>query len=132
MQGLVAGDLTIEVDEGRAGRLALHWKGASSSRDPGAALRPFLELALAEAATKSAVLELHFEKLSHFNSSTVAALLRFVERAEHKAVKLALYYDASQRWQSHNFEAIGLLNRPGSTVEVHRVGGGAPPERIGA
>ena len=129
MHGLSLGDLNIDVEE-VPGKLVQTWRGSSNSRDPSVGLRPFLELAVAEAATKKLVLELHFEKLGHFNSSTVAALLRFIEKAGQKAVKLVLYYNGSQRWQGHNFEAIALLNRTGGNVEVHRVDSGDAPERV--
>jgi len=130
MQRLEAGDLTIDVDETDPQRLKLQWKGASNSRDPAALLRPFFELVIAEAVRRSAVIELHFERLSHFNSATVAALLRIIERVEGKRLKLALYYDGSQRWQAHNFEAISLMRSPNDKLEVHRVGETAAPEVV--
>lgn len=129
MHGLSLGDLNIEVSE-FPGKIVLNWKGSSNSRDPSVGLRPFLELAVAEASTRKLVLEHHFESLGHFNSSTVAALLRFIEKAGQKGVKLVLYYNGSQRWQGHNFEAIALLNRGGDKVEVHRVDSGDAPERV--
>ena len=129
MHGLSLGDLNIDVQE-FPGKLVQVWKGSSNSRDPSVGLRPFLELAIAEAATRKLVLELHFEDLGHFNSSTVATLLRFIEKAGQKGVKLVLYYNGSQRWQGHNFEAIALLNRTSGNVEVHRVDGGSAPEKV--
>ena len=129
MHGLSLGDLNIDVQE-FPGKLVQIWKGSSNSRDPSVGLRPFLELAVAEASTRKLTLELHFEDLGHFNSSTVATLLRFIEKCAQKAVKLVLYYNGSQRWQGHNFEAIALLNKNTNTIEVHRVEGGAPPERV--
>lgn len=129
MHGLSLGDLNIDVQE-FPGKLVHVWKGSSNLRDPSQGLRPFLELAVAEASTRKLTLELHFEDLGHFNSSTVATLLRFIEKAGQKGVKLVLYYNGSQRWQGHNFEAIALLNRTGGNVEVHRVDAGEAPERV--
>lgn len=129
MHGLSLGDLDIEVQEFE-GKLVQLWRGSSNSRDPSVSLRPFLELAVAEAATRKLKLELHFEDLGHFNSSTVATLLRFIEKAGQKGVKLVLYYNGSQRWQGHNFEAIALLHKSTGNVEVHRVDGGSAPEKV--
>jgi hypothetical protein len=129
MHGLALGDLTIDVKE-EPGRLVQVWKGSSNSRDPSVGLRPFFELSLAEASTRKLALELHFEQLNHFNSSTIAVLLRFIEKAGQKAVKLVLFYNGSQRWQGHNFEAIALLHRSDGLVEVHRLEAGEAPERI--
>jgi hypothetical protein len=129
MHGLALGDLNIEVIE-QPGRIVQTWMGASNSRDPSVGLRPFFELSIAEASTRKLALELHFEKLNHFNSSTIAVLLRFIEKCGQKSVKLVLYYNGSQRWQGHNFEAIALLHRADGLVEVHRLEGGDAPERV--
>jgi len=129
MHGLVLGDLTIDVADPEPGRLVLTWRGASNSRDPAVGLRPFFELTLAEADTRKALVEMHFETLAHFNSSTVVVLLRFIEEARRRKVKLALHYDASLRWQSHSFEAIAFLRAEGE-VEVHKVGEPTAKERI--
>ncbi len=132
MHGTVLGELVIDVVEPRPDLIEVYWSGASNSLDPAAVLKPFFTLALAEAAMRSARLELHFEKLKYFNSSTVAALIRFVQDASKKSVKLALYYDGSLRWQDHNFKTISLLHGPEHGVEVHRLGTGSAPEKVGA
>jgi hypothetical protein len=129
MQGLVLGELKIDVSDA-PGLLVQKWTGASNNRDPSTGLRPFLEVSIAEATTKRLALELHFEELTYFNSSTVATLLRFLEKARKMGVKVILHYDGSQRWQAHNFEAIALLHRD-EKVEVHRVDKGEAPERVG-
>jgi hypothetical protein len=129
MQDLLLGDLTIKA-ELQPGRVVLTWLGTSNSRDPGNALRPYFEMALAEAVKNGAVLEMHFEQLSYFNSSTVSALLRFIERAERKATHLKLFYDGTKRWQSHNFEAFQLLKRQDASIEILRVGDGPATEKI--
>ena len=130
MQGLVLGDLTIDVDEPAADRLALIWKGMSNSRDPDKGVRSFFGLALAEASTKSQTLEMHFEQLTHFNSSTIAALLRFIEEARTRKVKLALYYDGSLRWRAHSFEPLSALVRDDGLLQIHKVGSLSPSEKI--
>lgn len=129
MESFVLGELRIDVAE-ESGRLVLRWRGACRERNPGVTLTPFFEGALARAIERALPVELHFEALSYFNSSTVGMLLRFIEAAVHRKVKVRLLYDATQRWQGHNFEAIALLNRTGSTVEVHRVEAGQAPERV--
>lgn len=131
MHGTILGELIIDVVEPRPDLIEVYWSGSSSSRDPANVLKPFFTLALAEATTRNARLELHFEKLKYFNSSTVAALLRFVQDAAKQSVKLALYYDGSLRWQEHNFKTISLLHGPEHGVEVHRLGKGEAPEKVG-
>ena len=131
MQGLVLGDLKVDADDSAPGRISLHLSGSSNSRDPSTGLRPFFSVMLAQAAAKSLSLELHFEKLSHFNSSTIATLLRFIEDARAKQVKLAIFYDGSLRWQAHNFQALGPLVRKDGMLTIQRIDSGAVPEKIG-
>lgn len=132
MHGTVLGDLTIDVVEPRADLIELYWSGASNHRDPATALRPFFNLLLAEATTRSARVELHFEKLTFFNSSTVAALIRFVQDAAKRSIKLGLFYDGSLRWQAHNFKTISLLHGTEHGVEVYGLSTNQAPEKIGA
>lgn len=131
MQALVLGDLTIERDESPGPRIALHWKGASNSRDPQSGLGSFFQLALAEAAAGSKTLEMHFEALTHFNSSTIAAVLRFVEETKNRAVKLELFYDRSLRWQAHTFEAMKSLAKDDGLLRICPVGSAQVKEKIG-
>lgn len=131
MQGLVLGDLTIDFEEVSGSRVALHWKGASNSRDPQSGLRSFFGLALAECAAGSKVLEMHFEALNHFNSSTIAAVLRFVEDARTKAVKVELFYDPSLRWQAHTFVAMKALAKDDGLLKINPLGSAPAKEKIG-
>ena len=109
MHALHMGDLTIAVEELATDRLALHWRGASNSQDPGAGLKAYFDVVFAEAATRQAVVELHFEELRFFNSATVSALLRLVTEAGRLSLPLTLHYNPVMRWQVHNFEGIAGL-----------------------
>ena len=111
MLPLQAGELTIVVNKD-SGSVRLTWLGKSNSRDPGLALRPYLVSAVHEAARTGVALELRFEKLEHFNSSTVAELIRLVNVAREKNVLLALYYDGAQRWQALSFQALEKAMKP--------------------
>ena len=130
MHGTVFGDLTIEVG-GTAEGLELIWRGASNSRNPGEALRAYFKVALAEASVRRAKLDLHFENLIQFNSSTVSVLLNLVEEAASAGVPMTYFYDGAQRWQAHNFESIALLKRDVKSFAVLKVGLGVPAEKVG-
>lgn len=129
MHGIVAGDLIIDT-VAHPELIEVFWSGASNSRDPATTLKPFFTLLMAEAKTKKVRLEMHFEKLTHINSSTVSALIRFVQDAAKDGVPVALFYDGSLRWQEHNFRTISLLHGAKPGLEVHRLEGGVPPEKI--
>ena len=130
MHGTVFGDLSIDVG-GTPEGLELIWRGSSNSRNPGEALRAYFKVALAEAATRRAKLDLHFENLIQFNSSTVSVLLHLVDEAAAAGVAMTFHYDGAQRWQAHNFESIALLKRDSKGFSVRRLEGKVPAEKVG-
>src|SRR4051794_30877684 len=97
---LQAGALSIDVKatEGPA-RLELTWRGKSNDRYPGKLLAPFFVDVLAAAGRESRLVELRFDALEHFNSSTVGALIELIQRAREAKVRLILGYDAQVGWQ---------------------------------
>lgn len=131
MSDFVLGDLTIDVEQVEPSRIALHWNGQSNSRNPYEGLRAFFSLVFARATTLNVILELHFERLKHFNSSTVAAVIRLCEEARARAIKLELVYDGSARWQAHSFKAMAVLERPDGMLKLRAVSSGAQAEAIG-
>jgi hypothetical protein len=111
MTSLKRGELTIE-SQLVPGAIQLFFLGKSISRDPAADIRPPVTQALDEAAATLARVELHFERLEHLNSSTVAELIRLINLGREKKVKLVVYYDGSLRWQALSFVAIDKAMRP--------------------
>lgn len=107
-------------------RLLARWLGRSEARDPSRELDPFLMQLLSRAEKEKKTLELRFEKLEHFNSATVGALLRMLNSARERQIPLELWYDASLRWQSVSFEALSSAVRsPGAiapaTIRIRSV-----------
>lgn len=101
------------------------WEGKSSSRDPSLVLKPFFDALLARTVKAGALLEMHFEKLEHFNSSTIASLIQLINGATEQGITLTFFYDGRARWQALSFDAIqralapfGASSRP---VTVHFV-----------
>jgi hypothetical protein len=113
MQSLIVGDLRIEAihDEppGGSGPVRLVWKGKSNNRHPGEALAPYFRSALADAAAKRVPLELHFEKLEHFNSSTITSIIQLIQDSRARAVRLILVYDQQLKWQKLSFDALRVF-----------------------
>ena len=72
MENLATGDLRIDVSvDETTSSVLLFWRGKSNERNPSALLQPFFSKLLGEAQEKGMTLELHFEELEHFNSSTI-------------------------------------------------------------
>jgi hypothetical protein len=129
MHGIVTGDLIIDTVP-QPGLIEVFWSGASNAPDPAQALKPFFTLLMAEAETKRARIEMHFEHLTYLNSSTVSALIRLVEGAAKAGVAMEFFYDGSLRWQEHNFKTIALLHGSKTGLRVHRLERGDAPEKI--
>jgi len=118
LDNIVVGDLSAAFDELDARAVRVRLTGKSSSRDAGKVLAPVFDRALEAAVSRRRGLELHFERLEYFNSSTIAALVQFIRAAQEKGVALTVFYDAGQKWQAMSFDALKRAMRP-------VVGGGA-------
>lgn len=112
MQSLVVGDLRIDaIVEEAPPTLRLVWSGKSTSRQPGAALTPYFRDALTAAGARNVALELRFEELEYFNSSTITAIIQLIQDARARAVKLILVYDQALKWQKLSFDALRVFVR---------------------
>jgi len=112
MDTLKTDDLLIRVDRSGAFTIRLDWTGRSNSRDPGQVILPFFDEVLKEASTESRAIEMHFEVLEHFNSSTIAALIQLINLAGRARVPLRIHYDAALNWQVLSFDALKRALRP--------------------
>lgn len=104
---------TLERDE--PGLLRLRFAGKSASREAGRVLAPTFDAALSQATSERRGLELRFERLEYFNSSTISALVQFIRSAQRAGVPVTVVYDAKQRWQAMSFEALQRAMRPFQT-----------------
>jgi hypothetical protein len=114
MHGLTAGDLHIEevpmpLEAGAASSIQLLWKGKSNNRNPGEVLTPYFRTLLETAVERKLPIELHFEKIEHFNSSTITSMIELIQDSRARSVKLILVYDQALRWQRLNFDALRVF-----------------------
>ena len=112
MDSLVTGNLRIDARVGRpAGAIQLLWMGKSNDRNPALALAPFFSQVLASARADQLPVELHFEKLEHFNSSTITALIKLIQVCRKSNTKLVMVYDQSLKWQRLSFDALRVFEK---------------------
>jgi hypothetical protein len=114
MQNLVVGDLRIEampMGAEAASSVQLLWRGKSNNRHPSEALAPYFREALATAGTRKVPIELHFEKLEHFNSSTITSIIQLIQDSRARSIKLILVYDQALKWQKLSFDALRVFAR---------------------
>jgi len=110
VNALHSGDLRIEIlDDGGASPVQLMWRGRGNQRQPGSVLTPFFMHILDEAAQRQTAVELHFEKLEHLNSSTLATVIQLLQEAAAKKVRTEIYYDATLQWQRVNFDVLRVF-----------------------
>jgi hypothetical protein len=110
MDSLVTGSLRIDARVGRpAGAIQLLWMGRSNDRNPAVVLAPYFSQVLASASAGHVPVELHFERLEHFNSSTITSIIKLVEDARRGGVKLTLLYDKDVRWQRMSLEPLRVF-----------------------
>lgn len=113
MEDLVSGDLRIDATvraDPSAVRLA--WSGKSNARQADQVILPYLERSLAAAADLGAALELRFEALNHFNSSTIAAIIHVIQLARQRGVRLVVVSDPRRQWQRLSFDALRVFVKP--------------------
>jgi hypothetical protein len=110
MGDLVTGDLQITV-KASPGLLRLDWIGKSNNREPGKVLGPFFDEIVRQAAASASSVEQHFEALQHFNSSTITALIQFIQTARARGIAVVIVYDAALKWQRLSFDALRIFEK---------------------
>jgi hypothetical protein len=106
----VFGDLVIDVDEA-PGVIRLDWRGKSNHRQPDTVLTPFFAEMTSRAVSGSKALEMHFEQLEFFNSSTITAIIQYVKELRDRKVKLTVSFDSRHRWQKIFFDALFIFDK---------------------
>lgn len=117
VEGLIAGDLRIDVDR-QDGLLRCDWRGRSVERDAELTLRPFLDRLVASAQELGAAIEMHFEELEYFNSSTIGTLITFIQRSRRQKVMLRIIYAGDIKWQSLSFDALRMFEKGDRLFEL--------------
>lgn len=125
VESLVVGDLRIEATlAADAPCLRLAWHGKSNARQADQLLLPYLERALERAIADGRSLELHFETLSHFNSSTIASVIQLIQTAQARAARLVVVFDPRRQWQRLSFDALKVFVGQGGCFELRTSDGG--------
>ena len=116
--------LTIEAAEAAAGAVGIRltWKGRSGARNPSEVLMPYFRNVLDTASQRGRVgVEMHFEALEHFNSSTVAALIHLLQDARGKQVPLVFVYDRNLKWQKLSFDAMRVFVKSDGLLQMRSI-----------
>jgi hypothetical protein len=119
MESFQAGDLAIDyVDALGQGAMKLLWRGKSNDRHPARILSPFFERVMNAAESQGAAIEMHFEELDHFNSSTITALIQLIQDARERNVRLVIVFDKTLKWQKLSFDALRVFSRGDDLLQL--------------
>jgi hypothetical protein len=121
MDNLNAGDLTIQVTISPDAVYSCTWLGKSNERNPPELLKPWFEKLLASVAERKGSVEMHFEKIDHFNSSTITALIKLIQVCRKSHVRLAMVYDQSLKWQRLSFDALRVFEKNDDLFQLRSV-----------
>jgi hypothetical protein len=115
------GDLTIDVEEDASSVIRLDWRGKSNHRQPDVALAPFFADMTSRAVTGQKALEMHFEQLEFFNSSTITVIIQYVKELRDRKVKLTVTFDSRHRWQKIFFDALFIFDKGDGLFTIQSV-----------
>lgn len=121
MESLRAGDLKIDIVE-QDSAIRLHWLGMSNERQPEKVLKPFFATVLDGAASGNKAVELHFEQIERFNSSTILCIIQLIQEARHRNIRLEVVYDPSRKWQRLSFDALRIFDKADGLFALRPMG----------
>jgi len=90
-------------------KVDMEWTGKSRDRNPSAVLVPYLNGIADSLSGKSLVCS--FVKLEFMNSSTVPAIISFVDALEKNGIKSIIYYNMELEWQVASFSALAVITK---------------------
>jgi hypothetical protein len=101
--------------------LRVDWTGKSAARQPVLALGPYIERLLSEASAVHCPVEMHFEKLEYFNSSTITVVIQMVQSFIARSVPLTIVYNGALSWQRASFEALRVAGKSATALQFRTV-----------
>jgi hypothetical protein len=114
------GDLRVDVSETTT-HVRLDWRGKSNARQPEIQLNPFLHDVSAKAQAGKLGIDMHFEELEFFNSSTITVIIQHVKELREKGVRLLVTYDRGQKWQKIFFDALSMFEKADGLLKIQAV-----------
>jgi len=109
--------LTIEVEENEEA-INVKWLGKSIDRTPGAFITPILNKALEKSAGTTKEIVLNFLDLKFMNSSTVAPLVKILDRAKRGDNRVTILYHKNLNWQDLSFSALIVFQTKDQRIQI--------------
>ncbi|TAL37020.1 MAG: hypothetical protein EPN93_06215 [Spirochaetes bacterium] len=109
--------LTIEVEESEE-VINIKLLGKSIDRTPGAFITPILNRALEKSSADKKELVLNFLDLKFMNSSTVAPLVKILDRAKRGDNRVTILYHKNLNWQELSFSALIVFQTRDQRIQI--------------
>src|SRR5689334_18348741 len=111
----------LRVDVTCTDDIRAHFRGRSVLRDPEVLLVPLFDNLAAGAIKTHFPVQLHFEELEFFNSSTISCIMQCIIGIRDKGVRTVIRYNSRQKWQKVFFDALSMMRGSGGLLEVQSV-----------
>jgi hypothetical protein len=115
------GELVVDVSDLPGKIIRCDFRGKSNHRQPESLLRPLFAEMTRKALDSGAAIEMHFEELEFFNSSTITAVIQFVKELRNRRVTLVVTYSADHKWQKVFFDAMGMLQKSDGLLKIQPI-----------
>lgn len=109
--------LTIEVEEDTAA-INVRWIGKSADRTPGVFINPILNDALTKCSATNKELCMNFQDLEFMNSSSIAPIVKILDRAKRGTNKVSILYRKSLNWQELSFSALVVFQTKDDRIQI--------------
>jgi hypothetical protein len=109
--------LTIEVEENDTA-ICLKWIGKSADRTPGIFINPILNDVIQKGDAEAKEVILDFQDLEFMNSSSVAPIVKTLDRAKRGTSRVTIKYRKSLNWQELSFSALGVFKTKDDRIKI--------------
>lgn len=109
--------LTIEVED-LENSIIIRWIGKSADRTPGVFINPILNEALLKSSNENKEIIMNFQNLEFMNSSTVAPIVKILDRAKRGTNRISIEYRKSLNWQELSFSALVVFQTKDDRIQI--------------
>lgn len=109
--------LTLEVEESDTA-INVKWIGKSADRTPGVFINPILNDALIKSGNSNKELMMDFKDLEFMNSSSIAPIVKILDRAKRGTNKVVILYRRSLNWQELSFSALVVFQTKDERIQI--------------
>ncbi len=109
--------LTLIVEEDDS-TIKIRWLGKSADRTPGIFINPILNDALEKSINSNKELIMNFTELEFLNSSTVAPIVKILDRTKRGTNRLLIEYAKALNWQELSFSALIVFQTKDNRIQI--------------